>query len=78
MKVSLTDGSDLEEVLIEYPVGHPWRDDTIGLVKAKFEHSVRVRFGDGEQSREILRMASLEEKVFADIPVCEFMDTFAK
>jgi len=78
LKVILTDGSDLEEVLVEYPVGHPWRDDTIGLVKAKFEHNVKVSFGDGEQSRGILRMASLEEEAFADIPVYEFMDRFAK
>ena len=77
LKVSLIDGSELEEVLVEYPVGHPWRDDTIGLVKAKFERSVKVLFGDGEQSGEILKMAALGE-AFADIPVCEFMDKFAK
>ena len=78
LKVSLTDGSDLDEVLVEYPVGHPWRDDTMGLVEAKFEHNVKARFGDGEQSREILRMASLEEKAFANTPVYEFVNRFAK
>ena len=77
LKVTLTDGSDLDEVLVEYSVGHPWREDTVGLVKAKFERIVKVSFGDGEQTREILRMASLEE-AFADIPVYEFMDKFVK
>ena len=78
LKVTLTDGEELDEVLVEYPVGHPWRDDTIGLVKAKFEHAVEVWFGYGEQSREILRVAELEVDAFADIPVHEFMDKFAK
>ena len=78
LKVSLTDGSDLDEVLVERPVGHPWRDDTMGLVKAKFEHNVKAMFGDGEQSRAILGMASLEEEAFAKIPVYEFVNKFAK
>lgn len=78
LKVSLTDGTELDEVLVEYPVGHPWRDDTSGLVKAKFEHSVKSSFGDGEQSRGILKMASLDVEAFADIPVHEFVDRFAK
>jgi 2-methylcitrate dehydratase len=30
LKVRLRDGSELDEVLVEYPVGHPWREDTMG------------------------------------------------
>jgi 2-methylcitrate dehydratase len=36
LTVTMEDGTVLEEVLVERPVGHPWREDTIDRVKAKF------------------------------------------
>ncbi|EMD40207.1 hypothetical protein CERSUDRAFT_122269 [Gelatoporia subvermispora B] len=34
--VTMEDGSVLEEVLVERPIGHPWRADTIEKARAKF------------------------------------------
>jgi 2-methylcitrate dehydratase len=34
--VTMDDGTVLEEVLVERPVGHPWREDTIDRAKSKF------------------------------------------
>ena len=42
--LTLADGSKLDEVLVEYPPGHPWRGDTPTLVKHKFEANVRDYF----------------------------------
>jgi len=42
LTVTLKDGTQLDEVLVEKPVGHPWRADTIDLVKDKFIDLTKV------------------------------------
>ena len=77
LKVSLKDGLDLDEVLVEYPVGHPWREDTLELVKRKFEKNTRGWFGEGEKTDEILKLAGIEEEKFRSMNVCDFVDCWA-
>ncbi|KAI0314019.1 putative 2-methylcitrate dehydratase [Amylostereum chailletii] len=36
LSVTMEDGTSFDEVLVERPVGHPWREDTIECVKEKF------------------------------------------
>ncbi|OCH85954.1 2-methylcitrate dehydratase [Obba rivulosa] len=36
LQVTMADGTVLEEVLVERPIGHPWRADTTERAKAKF------------------------------------------
>ena len=76
LKVTLTDQTELDEVLVEYPVGHPWRDDTLGLVQAKFEKNVKMWFGDGAKGTAILRLATMHDQWFRKMSVCHFVDTF--
>ena len=34
--VTMEDGTVLEEVIVDMPMGHPWREDTISRVRTKF------------------------------------------
>ena len=77
LRVSLKDGPDLDEVLVEYPAGHPWREDTLELVKSKFEKNTRGWFGEGEKTDDILKLAAIEEDKFRSMNVCDFVDYWA-
>lgn len=67
-------GEVMEEVLVEYPAGHSWRDDTNGLVRQKFEENVRGLFKAG-QAEEIIGLAELSVEEFEYMGVKDFMDT---
>ena len=67
-------GEVMEEVLVEYPMGHPWRDDTTRLVQQKFEGNVNRLF-KGKQAEEIIGLAELGVEEFEYIGVKDFMDT---
>lgn len=77
LQVTLQGGEKMNEVLVEYPVGHPWRQDTLGLVRLKFEKNVKEWFGGSKKAEEILRLASLDDKDFRAVSVCDFVDAFA-
>ena len=74
--MTLTGEEVLEEVLVEYPTGHPWRDDTPRLVKEKFEENVRGLFG-GERSSDMVKLAEMGLEEFIEMDVSRFMDTVA-
>ena len=67
-------GEVMEEVLVEYPMGHPWRDDTTGFVRQKFDDNVRGLF-KGTQAEEIIGLAELGVEEFSYMGVKDFMDT---
>ena len=67
-------GEVMEEVLVEYPMGHPWRDDTTVLVRKKFEENVHGLF-KGRQAEEIIGLAELGVEEFEYMGVKDFMDT---
>ena len=67
-------GEVMEEVLVEYPMGHPWRDDTTSLVRQKFEENVHGLF-TGKQAEEIIGLAELGVEEFEYMGVSDFMDT---
>ena len=67
-------GEVMEEVLVEYPTGHPWRDDTTGLVRRKFEENVNGLFKRRE-AEEIIGLAELGVEEFEYMGVKDFMDT---
>ena len=67
-------GEVMEEVLVEYPMGHPWRDDTPGLVRKKFEDNVHGLF-KGRQAEEIVGLAEWGVEKFEYMGVKDFMDT---
>ena len=76
LQIRLANGEDLGEALIEYPTGHPWRDDTPFLVKQKFERNVESHFHD-HKLRMIMGFADKNLEQFMKIEVCDFVDAMA-
>ncbi|KAM0796366.1 MmgE/PrpD family-domain-containing protein [Usnea florida] len=68
--IEVRDGSHLDEVLIEYPIGHVGRPDTLEQLEHKFWRNARFALSD-DRIDEILRMVKKD-----DAPVHEFVDLF--
>ena len=60
----------IPEVLVEYPLGHPVRQDTLEQVAVKFKRNMSLAFGD-EKIEEILRAVEHD-----DMAVKDFVDLF--
>ncbi len=76
LSVTLSDGSVLDEVLVEYPIGHRRRRaEGIPLLEAKFRRNLARRFDETRQ-QHILAIA-LDQARLEALPVHEFMDLFA-
>ena len=45
--IVLKDGRELGEVVVEWPVGHPGREDTLEGVKTKFRRNMTLGYADG-------------------------------
>ena len=76
LKVILKDGTDLDEVLVEYPAGHPSREDTLDLVMYKFEKNLLAWYSDRDLTDEILKFAGQDEDDFRNTCVCDFIDAW--
>lgn len=74
--VTLADGLKLDEVLVEYPTGHPWRDDTPDLVKEKFEANMKGWY-EGEQLADVIRFFAMDIDNLMSTEVKDFVDAFA-
>lgn len=73
--VFLRDGRILDEVVVEYPIGHRRRRaDGIPLLHAKFRTNLARRFAQ-KQSAAILSV-SLDINVLRDMPVNEYVDLY--
>jgi 2-methylcitrate dehydratase len=73
--VEFADGSKLDEIVVEYPIGHRRRrGEGIPLLVEKFRTNLARRFPPRQQ-RAILDVA-LEARVLDAIPVHEFVDLF--
>ena len=76
LTVTFTDCTSLDEVLVEYPIGHRRRrDEGIPLLEEKFRRNLARRFAEDRQDR-ILDVA-LDQARLEAMPVREFMDLFA-
>lgn len=75
LTVTLKDGTVLDEVVVEYPIGHKRRrTDGIPLLIEKFKINLARRFPE-KQQKTILN-ASLDLKTISDIPVNEYVDMY--
>jgi len=75
LTVELNDGSRLDEVVVEYPIGHRRRrEQGIPLLEAKFRTNLARRFPE-KQQRRILDI-SLDQSRLEDMPVHEYVDLF--
>lgn len=75
LTVTLKDGRVLEEVLVEYPIGHPWHKGTEKALREKTRTNLRLGFTDDEVEG-IMVVAEGEE--FLDNDVAGFVDLFWK
>ncbi|MEX0446452.1 bifunctional 2-methylcitrate dehydratase/aconitate hydratase [Xenorhabdus sp. SGI246] len=75
LTISFNDDSQLDEVIIEFPIGHRRRRaDGIPTLLEKFKTNLARRFS-AEQQQKILS-ASLELNDIKDIPVNEYLDLY--
>jgi 2-methylcitrate dehydratase len=76
LTVTLRDGTVLDEVAVEYPIGHKRRrQDGIPLLEAKFRTNLARRFAEPQQ-RAILDV-SLDQDALERMPVHEYVDLYA-
>jgi len=73
LSITLKDGTLMEEVVVEYPIGHRRRrEDGIPLLKAKYRTNV-ARIYSPKKQREILDL-SADYDLLVSTPVNEFVD----
>jgi len=75
LTVEFTDGSKLDEVVCEYPIGHKRRrGDGIPLLEAKFRTNLARRFPKKQQ--DTILAASLDQATLEAMPVNEYVDLY--
>jgi 2-methylcitrate dehydratase len=75
LAVELTDGTKLDEVIVEYPIGHRRRrPDGIPLLLDKFCRNLKRRFPERQQ--DAILKASLDQDHFESLPVHEYVDLY--
>jgi len=75
LTVQFNDGTSLDEVVCEYPIGHKRRrKEGIPLLEAKFRTNL-ARMFPGKQ-RETIMAASLDQKTLEAMPVHEYVDLY--
>lgn len=71
IRVTLVDGTELDEVVVDFPVGHVRREETMAAVREKTRKNLGLKL-PGERVEKILELAGSEE--FEKLPVREFVD----
>src|SRR5690554_646883 len=75
LKVEFNDGTALDEVVCEYPIGHKRRrEDGIPLLEAKFRTNLARRFPEKQQQR--ILDVSLNQAQLEAMPVHEYVDLY--
>jgi 2-methylcitrate dehydratase len=75
MTVEFNDGSRLDEIVVEYPIGHARRrTDGIPLLVAKFKTNLARQFPPKQQSR--ILAVSLDQAALEAMPVHEYVDLY--
>ncbi|ROZ78235.1 bifunctional 2-methylcitrate dehydratase/aconitate hydratase [Ramlibacter sp. WS9] len=75
LTVQFKDGSRVEEVVVEYPIGHKRRrKDGIPLLEAKFRTNLARRFPKKQQ--DAILAASLDQRALEAMPVNEYVDLY--
>jgi len=76
LTVEFTDGLKLDELVVEYPIGHNRRrKDGIPLLEAKFRTNLKRRFPEKRQKR--ILSGSLNQEILEAMPVNEYVDLYA-
>lgn len=74
--VELNDGTFLDEIVVEYPIGHKFRrSEGIPLLIDKFERHVKEHFTESsDRAHKILKACS--DSRFLQLPISEYIDLF--
>ncbi|HET6226436.1 MAG TPA: 2-methylcitrate dehydratase, partial [Bacteroidia bacterium] len=73
LTVELNDGTKLEEIVVEYPIGHKRRrDEGIPELIKKYKINLARKFPEKQQQRVL--DASLDYQKLSKLPVNEFVD----
>jgi 2-methylcitrate dehydratase len=74
--IEFVDGSKLDEVVVEYPLGHRRRrEEGIPLLVSKFRTNLARRFAARQEDR--ILQASLDRHVLEGMPVNEYVDLYS-
>ncbi|OCL12673.1 2-methylcitrate dehydratase [Glonium stellatum] len=71
--VTLKDGTELPEAVVDYPLGHPKRNETVSAVRGKARRNLSLKL---PQERVGLIMDTSEDSSFLQMPVTDFVDMF--
>ena len=75
LSVEFTDGSRLDEVLVEYPIGHRRRrSEGLPLLEAKFRSNLARRFPAGQQ--QTILDISLDHSLLLSTPVNDYVNLY--
>ncbi|CAN7381060.1 bifunctional 2-methylcitrate dehydratase/aconitate hydratase [Variovorax sp. LjRoot290] len=75
LTIEFKDGKTLEEVVVEYPIGHKRRRaDGIPLLEAKFRTNLARRFPKKQQ--DAILAVSLDQQALEALPVHEYVDLY--
>ncbi|KAE8153830.1 putative 2-methylcitrate dehydratase [Aspergillus avenaceus] len=74
IQVTLKDGTQLDEVRIDFPKGHARRPETAHMLRSKAKNNLALGFSE-ERVEQILDTFQRED--FAQLPVYEVLDLFA-
>ncbi|NBS91042.1 2-methylcitrate dehydratase, partial [bacterium] len=75
LTIEFNDSSKLDEVIVEYPIGHSRRRaEGIPLLEEKFKINLARQFPTRQQ-QQILKV-SLDQKALEAMPVNEYVDLF--
>ena len=78
LTVELNDGTVLEEIVVEYPVGHRRRrDEGVPLLMDKFQRHLQGHFSDDQQRVQQIIDASTSD-TFGDLPIDKYIDLYAE
>ncbi|CCF56483.1 hypothetical protein KAFR_0B01840 [Kazachstania africana CBS 2517] len=76
LTIELNDGTILDEIVVEYPVGHKFRrDEGIPLLLKKFENHLKDHYQKEPAHVENILKISYSKK-FESVPVHEYLDQF--
>ncbi|NDZ16656.1 bifunctional 2-methylcitrate dehydratase/aconitate hydratase [Variovorax sp. WS11] len=75
LTVAFKDGTKLEELVVDYPIGHKRRrEEGIPLLEAKFRTNLARRFAKKQQ--EAILAVSLDQRALEAMPVHEYVDLY--
>ena len=75
LSVTLTDGTALDEVRVDYPIGHRRRRaDGLPLLEAKFRANLARRFQPARQ--QAILAVSLDQATLEAMPVPDYVDLY--